>query len=311
MALTLAQAELYSTNLVYRGVIDEFYRSSPIFPHLEFIEIEGNAYQYLRESTRATVAFRDPQETWTESTGTQTQITAVLRILGGDADIDNFLKVTRSNYTDLENELIMGKVRDTKWAFLDAFYYGDNTVNAKEFSGLHALTTAGQTVEEGSGGAAGTWNVSNLDLLIDTIVDGPPDLLVCSKASRRLLNAYVRANGTYTMDRDEWGNTIQTYNGVPVYVDDSIVNTESISGTSYSAKTGGTNSSSMFAVQFGPTGVFGLQNSGSISVKKIREEMEDKDGARWRVKWYTGLALGSTVKLAKITGIATTTAMVS
>ena len=99
MALTLAQAELYTTNSVYAGVIDEFYRATPIFPRLGFVDIVGNAHQYLRESTRGNAPFRSPTEVWTESTGTQAQVTVALKILGDDADIDNFLKKTRSNHT--------------------------------------------------------------------------------------------------------------------------------------------------------------------------------------------------------------------
>ena len=309
MALTLAQAELYTTNMVYRGIIEEFIRQSPIFPRLSFMEVVGNAYQYLRESTRSGAAFYDPLDTWTESTGTVTQVTIGLKILGGDADIDNFLVSTRSDKTDIESELIMEKVKSVKFTFLDGFYYGDDSVNAKAFDGLHALVPTAMQLHEGATTVAGGLNISTLDELMDLIEDGPPDILVMPKAIRRLINAYIRANGLFEQNRDEWGNMVQMYAGVPIYVDDSLVTTEALTGGAYLSKTGGTTCGSIFAIRFGPKDVFGIQNSGSIAVKKIRDELDDKDAKRYRIKWYCGLGLGYTKSLARIDGIASTTAV--
>ena len=51
-------------------------------------------------------SFYDVGDTWTEATPTFTQVTATLKILGGDADVDNFLQATYSDPTDLEAEMI-------------------------------------------------------------------------------------------------------------------------------------------------------------------------------------------------------------
>ena len=310
MALTLTQAELYTTNSVYAGVIDEFYRASPIFPRMPFDDVVGNAHQYLRESTRGNAPFRSPTEVWTESTPTQTQVTVALKILGDDADIDNFLKKTRSNHTDIEGEIIAGKARDLKFAFLDAFYYGDDAVNSKEFDGLHLLIPSGNRIAQGSGSTAAALQVSNIDAVIDEIEGYVPDILVFPKVVRRRLNAYMRLNGgTYQETRDEWGNMVSEYNGVPLYVDDSLVTTETIASGTYSAKTGGTNTGSIFAIRFDPKAVFGIQNGG-VETYKVSDNLETKDGSRWRIKWYVSMGLGSTVSgAAVVDGIATNLAV--
>ena len=302
MALTLAQAELYTTNQVYRGVVEIFTRQSPILGYLPFETIVGNAFQYVRESASSSVAFRDPEETWTESTSTVTQITTALKILGGDADVDNFLKKTRSNYVDIMAELISEKVRETKKAFLDAFYYGDDAVNAKEFDGLHLLMNSSNDINQGSSATGAALSMANLDTLIDTILDGPPDILVMPKQIRRRINAYVRINGgTYQESRDDWGNTIQMYNGIPMYVDEGLVLTETIASSTYSAKTGGA-TGSIFAIKFGmPGGVFGIQN-GTVEVKPLGD-LETKDAVRTRVRWYCGLGLGNYEGLTRVDGI--------
>ncbi len=311
MALTLAQAELYTTNMVYAGVIDEFYAASPIFTHLGFIDIVGNAYQYLRESTRGNAPFRGPLETWTESTPTQAQVTVALKILGDDADIDHFLKKTRSNHTDIEGEIIAGKARDMKFGYLDAFWYGDDSVNNKEFDGMQLLIPSGNRIGQGSSATGAALQISNIDAVIDEIEGYVPDILVTTKAVRRRINAYIRLNGgTYMESRDEWGNMVGEYNGVPLYVDDRLVNTETIATSTYSAKTGGS-TSSLFAMRFDEKAIFGIQN-GALEIKKVSDDLETKDGGRWRLKWYCGLGLGSTVSgAAVVDGILSSTAVVS
>src|SRR3972149_7029757 len=97
MALTLAEAAKLSNDVLLVGVIETIIKDSPILQTLPFVEIVGNGLTYNREATLATAAFYDVGDTWTESTPTFTQITANLKIMGGDADIDNYLVATRSN----------------------------------------------------------------------------------------------------------------------------------------------------------------------------------------------------------------------
>src|SRR3989304_892071 len=83
MALeTIAQADLYSTNDVFRGIVEEIIEDSPIFNFMPFVGILGNSLQYLRESTLPGGEFYNPGGTWTEGTPTVTQHTAALKILG-------------------------------------------------------------------------------------------------------------------------------------------------------------------------------------------------------------------------------------
>ena len=70
-------------------------------------------------SDRATVAaatnpaatFYEVGDTWTEDTPTFTQVTASLKIMGGDADIDRFLQQTYSDPNDLDVEIIKGRAK--------------------------------------------------------------------------------------------------------------------------------------------------------------------------------------------------------
>ena len=79
-------------------------------------------------------------DTWTESTPTFTQVTATLKILGGDADIDNFLKSTRSNLQDLEAAVVQLKAKALQTKFEDSIrthgrYKGDEQDRKAQLSG--------------------------------------------------------------------------------------------------------------------------------------------------------------------------------
>src|SRR3990172_5182274 len=146
MALTLAEAAKLSNDILLQGVIETIIKDSPILQAMPFIEIVGNGLTYNRENAAPTAAFYDVGDAWAESTPTFTQLTATLKILGGDADIDNFLKATRSNLQDLEAAVVQLKAKAVQQKFEDTFVNGDTAVDAKSFDGIDKLTVAGQTV---------------------------------------------------------------------------------------------------------------------------------------------------------------------
>ncbi len=117
MALTLAEAEKLSNDVLLQGVIETIIKDSPILQTLPFIQIVGNGLTYTREKTLPTVDFYDVGDTWVESTPTFTKPTATLKIMGGDADVDNFLKSTRSNIQDLEAAVIEQKAKALRHEF--------------------------------------------------------------------------------------------------------------------------------------------------------------------------------------------------
>src|SRR3990170_8173275 len=96
MALTLAEADKYSTNQVLVGVAEITMDQNPLLGLMPFVPIRGNALQYQRELAAAAPTFIAAGGTVTETTPTTTQITLALKILITGADVDKFLAVTRS-----------------------------------------------------------------------------------------------------------------------------------------------------------------------------------------------------------------------
>jgi HK97 family phage major capsid protein len=256
-------------------------------------EIVGNGLTYNRENAAATAAFYDVADTWTESTPTFTQITSVLKIVGGDADIDNFLLSTRSNVQDLEAAVVQLKAKAVQQKFEDTFVNGDTGVDAKSFDGIDKLCDAGQTVSMGTNG--GTLTLPKLDEVIDLVKGGKPDVLLMSKRTRRTLNNLARTSGGFLeADRNEFGQMVQFYDGIPVGICDYISDAKTV-GTSNDCST-------VYAVRLGEGALAGLTSPGGLQVERVGS-LETKDATRTRIKWYCSMALFNTLKLSKLIGV--------
>ena len=293
MALTLTEASKLSNDTLLSGVIETMAAESPVLQRLPFIEVLGNGLSYNREQTAPSAGFYGVGDTWSESTPTFTQVQATLRILGGDADIDNFLKSTRSNLQDLEAAIVQLKARAVQDLFDSTFISGDESTDAESFDGVDRLTAAGQEVSLGTDG--GQLTLAALDELIDRIRGGKPDLLLMSRRSRRKLNELARTTGTFLeADRDAFGNMLQFYDGIPIGINDHISDEQSVGSSD--------DCSTIYAMQFGEGALAGLTAPGGLTVERVGS-LETKDASRIRVKWYAGLALFNTTKLAKLVGV--------
>lgn len=304
MAVTLTEAAKYTTNMVRRGVLETIIKDSPVLQKIPWIGITGNAYQYLMETTLPTAEFYDPNEVWSESTGDATQATIGLKILGGDADVDNFLAQTRSDKTDLTAETIDSKAKAVKHTFLDRFYYGDSSVSSKQFDGLHKICNgAGMTaqlIHEGAAATGSALNATNMDAAMDLILDGPPDVIMMPRALRRVITQYLRSKNNIDYTPEGYGKPMQAWGGIPIYHDDFLTMTETIASSTFSAKTGGA-TGSIFFIRFGTKDLTGF-NNGDLQTIKIGQ-LEAKDAKRWRLRWYVAIGLLRALSVVRIDGV--------
>jgi hypothetical protein len=312
MPYTLAEAEKYSTEDVVAGVVETIIDESPMLNYLEFEEFLGNALAYNRETTLPTVAFFDPGDTWTESTPVVTRVTSKLKILGGDADVDKFLQLTRSRDNNLEGVTVAQKSKAIAREWQDEVVYGSVAIDPKGFDGLHVLMPAAQSINISVDATPDPGTFSKLEELIDVVRPGKPDLLIVSRRTRRAMQAGARSLGTghplqtVQLGPAEFGRFIDVYNGIPIEVNDFITDVELLTaGGLFSAKTGGT-ASTIFAIKTGVDngGFIGLEPSGQpgIQVEDVGT-LETKDAARKRVKWYTTVALLGTKAIGRLTGL--------
>tara|TARA_Y100000310_G_scaffold327929_1_gene395120 strand:- start:607 stop:1599 length:993 start_codon:yes stop_codon:yes gene_type:complete len=322
MALTLVEGAKKSNNVLQQGVIELLVKEDMLLDRLPFQDITGNGLTYNVETTISPADFFDVGDTWNEGTSTVTSATAVLKILGGDADVDNFLKQTRNDPNDLVQQEIESKTKGIKRAFLDALFYGYFTGgNTKDFDGLQYLirsSTAGQNNTIAVATSSGTSKLllmERLEAAVDLIKTGKGELIVMSKLMRRSINKYLHGvSGISYMDGAN--GRIQTLFDLPVQVNDHIRDNESadlqygtdeggnaVYGHNYADSAGGDDDggSSIFVLTLGGKALNGIQN-GPLTVEPLGS-LETKDATRTRLKWYVAIMLQQVISCSKVTGI--------
>lgn len=299
-AVTLAQSLEASTNMLQAGVIETFINESPVLSRIPFMEIEGNAYQYAKESSLPGIAFRAVNAAYTESTGAIVNSSVGLKIMGGDADVDRFIQKTRSNRMDqiaLQTRL---KAKAAALKFTETFFEGDSGVVTDSFDGLRTMLTGAQVITAATNGAPLT--LSMVDDLIATI-QGDPDVLYADSWIIRKINALVRATGgTVPEPREEYGRQVFRYAGIPlVDVGYGLDGTTKVLGfdetTGSSAVT-----ASMYAVKWGEEEFVSGITNGGIDVYPIGE-LETKPAFRTRIEWYVALAMFNAKGAGRLKGL--------
>jgi HK97 family phage major capsid protein len=294
MAMTKVEAAKLTNDMLLRGVIETIVKESQVLSFLPFMEVTGTAVTYNRELTMPAASFYDVGDSWTEATPTWDPVTVALKILGGDADVDNFLQATYADPNDIEAEVIASRAKAVAHKFSESFFNGYTGADPKSFDGLNTLIPIAQTIAAGTDG--GPLTLALMDELIDLVTPGKPDALFLSRRTRRQLSSLRRDSGNLLETGvDDFGRRALFYDGIPLVVDDFISDNQA-KGTS------GSVCSSIYAIKFGQgAGVMGLEHGG-IQIEEVGE-LETKDATRWRIKWYAALACFSELGTARLEGI--------
>lgn len=299
MALLRAEAEKLSNNDLVAGIIEEIIDKDDLFAVLPFVKTEGKAYVYNRENTISEGSFLDPvSDAVPEGAATFTEVTAKLRVLAGDVDVDKFLMATMG---DTNNQLaiqLAQKAKGMARKFRRTLAIGDSVGNPKEFDGVAKLVDAGQEIEAGANGAALT--LSMLDELLDSVPNGADAIMMRSgtaRAYRGLLRTTAGGTDAAMMQLENFGRPMLTHNGVPIIINDFLPGNE-VQGTETAA-------CSIYALRLnevdGMHAIYGGDSAG-IVLEDIGT-VQNKDAVRYRMKWYVGSALKSTKSLARLKGL--------
>src|SRR4030042_82266 len=199
MGTTLTEAAKLSNDVLLQGVIETIVKESPILQFMPFSEIVGNALTYNREKTLPAAEWHAPNDDWVTSPSiTFDQLTATLKILGQNADVDNYIKQTRSNVQDIEAAIVELTAKAIRHEFERAFLYGNILTDANQFDGIIKLISTGvasdQVIAAGATGA--TLTLSMVDPLIDAVLGQTPARPLRTGRGRRKLNPLSRAAGS-------------------------------------------------------------------------------------------------------------------
>ncbi len=300
MAVTLVQAQTASTNMLQRGVIQVFIDESPVLDRLPFMEIEGNAYQYSRESSLPGIAFRAVNAAYTESTGAIVNASVGLKIFGGDADVDRFISKTMSNLNDQRALQLRLKAKAAAIFFTQNFFSGNSGTNVDSFDGLSTMLTGAQIISGGVNGGALT--LSMLDDLIGAVIGGPQVIYMNDWLIRKV-NTLVRATGQIqAAPQIEYGRLVGTYAGIPLV--DPGLSTDGATRILPFTETQGTDATtaSIYAARFGEQEYLSGLTNGGIDVYDLGE-LETKPAYRHRVESYMAIAMFNGKSAARLRGV--------
>ena len=289
MAMTLLEASKINDGEVVRNaVIEMFARNSDILAALPFMDIQGGSYAYTQEGSLPGVAFRGVNEGYDESVGVLNPQVEVLRIAGGDLDVD--MAILDMNGEQVRTVHEAAKVKALSLYLTKKIIKGDSATDIKEFDGLQNRITGSQLIAAVSTNGGDALSLAKLDEAIDA-VDNPTHLIM-SKAMKRRITAAARdvdVGGYISYSVDAFGRKVTNYNDLPILIADyddtgaRILDFDEV-GPGGSTAT----ATSIYVVSFGENMLTGLQNG----IMKVRDlgELDSKPVKRTRVEWYVSLA---------------------
>jgi hypothetical protein len=304
-SLSLLEAAKYGSTTLGRGVISTLIQESPILEMLPFTSISGNAIKVSVEDTLPAPAFRDVNETYTRSHGTDTERYFGCAILGGEVFIDNYIVRVQADQVSAKARQYSKFAKAMSRVF-DKYFF-DGTGTAKDFKGINALIDdgLGQSQSAGTNGAALTLDM--LDESFDALrSQSAPDALLMNRQMRRKINGLARStySGISLIDvgTDVFGRQVNTYNGVPIrIVGDDKDGNPILSQVQVQGNT--SINTSIYAIAFGTDenvyGILGL--GGSFDVKDFGET-EAAPGHLGRVEVYPGVVVSNSFSVCRLVG---------
>lgn len=304
MAVTLADAKLFTQDKLTMDVIDEFMKDD-LMANLIYdncVALNGGStltYTYNRVKTNGTAAFRKinteytPQEAVTEKKSTD------LKIFGGSFGID---RVIQKHVKGVTNELafqLQQKIQGATALFSDTFFNGSKTEKEDVFDGLDVALT-GSSTEVKPDALIDLTTTAGLDenykIFLDYVedmlagLDGQPTFLAMNRKLRSAFNKVGRRTVAFTETRDEFGKPVQYYNGIQLLTIGDKPNT-----TNPIIKNDGVNGTSLYAVRVGLDGVCAITPEGDDIIDVYMPDFTTPGAVKTgEVEMVAGMALKAT-----------------
>ena len=278
MAITLEEAKKNVQDDLQMGVIDEFQKSNWILEHIPFDDAVsptgGGAtpsYSYTRLKTQPTAEFREVNKEYTPSEVTKERHTVEIKLFGGAYEIDRVIASMGGIVSEVELQQAQ-KIKAAQALFNDTFINGDSGVNTKAFDGLDkALTGSSTEYNKGNTIDLSTSELvtKNFQYFLDMLdeflggLDGTPSFIAGNNKLIAKLRACARRASMYSVTKDNWGNQVESYGGIP-FIDmktkpgtnDEVI---SINGTS--------GETSLYVARLGMDGLHAVSFAGVAPVQ--------------------------------------------
>ena len=321
MAITLAQAKVGMADKVDQQVVDMFRRSSLLLDRMTFDNAispgTGGStlvYGYTQLKTPSTAAVRAINTEYTPGEAIREEKTAKAVIMGGAFQVDRVIQSTSGAIDELVFQADE-KVKAVSNFFTNAVINGTNSTT---FDGLKVLLTGSSTEYTATSDLTTSANIdANYQHFLDELdefisgLDGGADMLIMNRKMLGKLRGIARRAGYFSSSRDEFGRTVETYNGITLMDAGQYFNgtnsVDIVADTPASSSAAGT--SDIYAVKFGLDAFHGISPTGTKVVQTYMPNlMEPGAVKKGEVELVAGVALKNTLKAGRMKGIKTTPA---
>ena len=311
MAITLYEAKVGMADKVDQQIVDMFRRSSQLLDCMTFDNViapgTGGStltYGYIQLKTPGTAAVRAVGAEYTPGEAKREKKTTGAVIMGGSFQVDRVLQNSAGAADEVAFQAEQ-KIKATANCFHNMVINGDSENGG--FDGLKKLLagTANEMVSAVSLASSQELD-ENYNAFLDEMdaflaaLDGTPSMLLMNTAMLIKLRSIARRAGYYERTRDDFGNFVETYAGIPMvdmgkYFDGE--NTADVIPTQ-EGKT------AIYAVCLGLDGFHGISPQGDGVINCYLPDLNAPGAVKTgEVELVAGVALKNTLKAAVLKDI--------
>lgn len=242
--------------------------NNPLRANLARKKGSGKAWIIVRRSASGAAAFKADTADFGETESTyDAWVEFPFKNLGRKGKVTKQLILTGMSYADVKSQEIndcLDAVRDKEEYTL---INGDAVGTPLEFSGFRTLIPAGQQLSLGTNG--GILTLKAMDEAIDKCY-GVPDMIICSKRTRRELTALLQQFQRFTDTAEvKGGFKLKTYNDIPIYWSQHISDAQTQGGVS--------NASDLFIIDSTKAWVGVLEELHMEALAKVSSQYDSFD----------------------------------
>ncbi|MBR0509624.1 MAG: phage capsid protein [Clostridia bacterium] len=325
MAITLAEAKVGMADKVDQQVVDAFRRSSLLLDSMVFDNTISPgtggstlAYGYVQLKPPSQADVRTVNSEYTAGEAKREKKTANAIIMGGSFQLDRVLQNTSGAVDELafqaeekikatanyfHNLVINGTSASSGSGYVTNTFDGLKkmlTGTSNEITSTVPLTTS---AEMDSNAAA---FMDELDSFLSTL-DGTPSMLLMNRKMLTRLRGCARRAGYYERTKDDFGRTVEMYNGIPLmdagkYFNGTnsvdVIPTSTPTTTAYGT-------TAIYAVCLGLDGLHGISPTGTGVITSYLPDLSAPGAVKkGEVELVAGIVLKNTLKAAVLKDIA-------
>lgn len=330
MAYSLADYAKLEEQPLKKYVLKNLLRYSDLMSLVPMKKVDSLSNIVVRWNTLPSVGYRQINGTYSESTGTNEQVTEGVYALGGEVKLDRVYGMLKNNIKDPEKDATEQKLKALAFEFNNNLINGDHAVDANQPEGLNkriaSYLPSRQSISIGTALDI-TASAANMHKLIDYLHDAidlaglrsapmvrvekgsnqpaKTGAILVNRATYLGIGRVLRRLGLLDTTQDTYGKLFKSFDGVPII--DVGLKADKSTEIITNAYGGSSNETRIFCVRFGEDAFTGIQLNTPDPYDPIKagEGAGNTTGPQKikRIDWWYGFSGFESYYASRITGI--------